>query len=178
MTFKRGDSVGYLATQLARLLTQRLASRIAAFGLAPAPFVALLEIARDPGLTQRDLVKRLAIEQGTMTATLARMERDGLIERRSRANDRRAQSIYPTRKALAALRSATAVAEQINHEALSVLSPDDRGYFIGLLSRVIDGMQDSTPAIDNTKGAHSRRSSVQVPAARPPRGRGRSEPYR
>jgi len=48
----------------------------------PAQFLALSELWGDDGLTQRELAERLGVEQATMANTLARMERDRLVERR------------------------------------------------------------------------------------------------
>jgi DNA-binding MarR family transcriptional regulator len=47
------------------------------------------------------LIDRLDIEQATMANTLARMERDGLIERRRHPTDKRAQQIFLTDRARA-----------------------------------------------------------------------------
>jgi MarR family transcriptional regulator for hemolysin len=45
------------------------------------------------------LLARVDIEQATMANTLARMERDGLIERRPHPSDKRAQLVFLTAKA-------------------------------------------------------------------------------
>jgi len=141
MKFARHDSAGYLANLLARLLAQALASEIAPLGLAPAQFTVLVELWREPGLTQRQLVERLDIEQGTMTATLARMERDGLILRRPHKDDGRARSIRLTAKAESALPKAIEAAMAVNSLALAPLSAGERRVLLTLMQRVIDGFR-------------------------------------
>jgi|KBSSwiStaDraftv2_1062776.scaffolds.fasta_scaffold1217357_2 DNA-binding MarR family transcriptional regulator len=141
MKFARHDSAGYLANRLARLLAQALASEIAPLGLAPAQFTVLVELWREPGLTQRQLVERLDIEQGTMTATLARMERDGLILRRPHKDDGRARSIRLTAKAESALPKAIEAAMAVNSLALAPLSAGERRVLLTLMQRVIDGFR-------------------------------------
>ncbi len=85
--------------QLARSMTRVLQSRAAQLGFSPGQFPVLLELWDEEGLTQRQLLDRVDVEQATMANTLARMERDGLIERRVHPNDKRAQQIFLTAKA-------------------------------------------------------------------------------
>jgi DNA-binding MarR family transcriptional regulator len=58
----------------------------------------LLELWNEDGLTQRELLDRLEVEQATLANTLGRMERDGLIERRQHPKDRRATCNFLTAK--------------------------------------------------------------------------------
>ena len=108
MDFEKTRSAGYLANHLARLFAQHLAAGIAPLGLAPAQFMALLELWREDGLTQAELCARLDVEQATMAGTLGRMARDGLIERRAHPVDRRAQTVHLTGRARALEAPATA----------------------------------------------------------------------
>ena len=139
MAFKKTESAGYLINHTARLFAQSLRERIAPFGLAPAQFMTLLELWRGDGLTQKDLVERLDVEQATMANTISRMERDGLIERRTHPDDGRARSIHTTDKARSLEVTATKSAKNVNEDLLSVLSPDEQKLFIEFMKRVIDG---------------------------------------
>ena len=76
--FDKHRSAGYLANHMARVFAHALAERIRPLGLAPGQFMTLIELWREDGLTQRDLVARLDVEQATMANTLKRMERDGI----------------------------------------------------------------------------------------------------
>jgi DNA-binding MarR family transcriptional regulator len=153
MAFVRSDSIGYLAARLSRLLIQAFHRRIASLRMAPAQFSVLLEVAQTPNLTQRDLVRRLDVEQGTMTNTLSRMARDGLIQRRTHPLDGRAQTIAPTAKAQASLPAAVAAAEAVNGEALSCLSESEQRQLIRLLQRVVEHCHDRQQA--EQLGTHS-----------------------
>lgn len=73
-------SLGYQVNHLARMLAQALRERIAPLGVVPGQFAQLLVLHEQDGLTQAQLCERVRIEQPTMANTLARMERDGLIE--------------------------------------------------------------------------------------------------
>jgi DNA-binding MarR family transcriptional regulator len=126
---------------MARLFANRLHDRIRPLGLSPARFPVLLELWVQDGLTQRELVERLDVEQATMANTLARMERDGLIERRPSPSDRRARLVFLTDRARQLRTDAMAAATAENRNALSGLSADEQAAFIDLMTRVIAAMQ-------------------------------------
>ncbi|MAZ16892.1 MAG: MarR family transcriptional regulator [Ahrensia sp.] len=140
MDFKKAESAGYLANHMARLFANALHERIRPLGLAPAQFMTLLELWEEDGRTQKDLVRRLDIEQATMANTLKRMERDGLIIRQENPKDRRAQLIRLTEKARALQDDATAAANAVNAIALGGLSEDERRVFIRMMTRVIGAL--------------------------------------
>ncbi|WP_026616731.1 MarR family winged helix-turn-helix transcriptional regulator [Ensifer aridi] len=115
MAFNRMESATYLASLVARSLARALQERGQKLGFAPGQFPILLELWSEDGLTQKQLLDRLDIEQATMANTLARMERDGLILRRRHPSDRRSQQIFLTERARemeAAAKEAAAAAEQ------------------------------------------------------------------
>ena len=93
MQFFKDQSAGFLANHIARIFARGLSARIRPLGLTTGTFPALLELWETDGLTQKQLVTRLDIEQATMANTLARMERDGLIARKKDATDGRVQRI-------------------------------------------------------------------------------------
>lgn len=133
-------SAGFIANHLARLFHQSLAVRIAPLGLAPAQFMVLLELWSEEGLTQRDLIERLHVEQATMANTLARMQRDGLILRRPVPGDRRSQGVWLTDKARALEAPARREADQVNASALAGLDSSERKALLSLMSRARAGL--------------------------------------
>lgn len=108
----RSESATWLASQLARGFTRALQARAAKLGFSPGQFPILLELWEEEGLTQRQLLDRVDVEQATIANTLARMERDGLIERRVHPRDKRAQQIFLTDKARSMREEALAAADE------------------------------------------------------------------
>lgn len=117
MDFDRTASATYLANLLAKAASRALHARADGAGFAPGQFPVLLELWNGDGLTQRELLDRLDIEQATMANTLSRMERDGLISRRRHPKDRRAQLVFLTSKGKALQETALAAASE-TEEAL------------------------------------------------------------
>ena len=99
MTHNRMESAAYLSALLAKGFSKSLATRANSLGFLPGQFPVLLELWNQDGLTQRELLDRLEIEQATLANTLSRMERDGLILRRQHPKDRRAICNFLTDKA-------------------------------------------------------------------------------
>jgi DNA-binding MarR family transcriptional regulator len=90
MTFERMDSATYLSGLMAKGFSRALSTRAAGLGFSVGQFPVLVELWQNDGLTQRQLLDLLDIEQATLANTLTRMVRDGLIERRPHPSDRRA----------------------------------------------------------------------------------------
>lgn len=141
MAFEKWKSPGYLANHMARLFAQGLHERIKPLGLAPAQFMTLLELWSDDGLTQRELVSRLDVEQATMANTLIRMERDGLIKRKPHPQDGRSQQVWLTTKARNLKGPAIEAAMAQNQTALAGLNAAERATFVELMSRTIAAMK-------------------------------------
>lgn len=139
--FEKSASAGYLANLMARLFAHRLSEAIRPLGLAPAQFMTLLELWAEDGLTQADLVARLAVEQATMAGTIARMERDGLLLRRPHPSDRRAQTLHLTAHAQALRGPASAAAAGVNRRALAALSAAERADFLHLTGKIIAALE-------------------------------------
>jgi DNA-binding MarR family transcriptional regulator len=137
----RAASAGHLSNWAARLFAAALADALRPMGVAPAQFMTLLELWSQEGLTQADLVARLDVEQATLAATLARMQRDGLIERRPHPVDRRARQLWLTPRARALKAPAIDAARTINAAALAALSPDEQAQLTAMLRRVVDALR-------------------------------------
>ena len=144
MTFERMNSAGYLVNHLARLFADALRERIAPLGIVPGQFPALLALWEKDGLTQKELLKLLDIEQATLANTLTRMERDGLVVRREHPSDARARTIHLTAKANGIRVAAYAAARETNEKALDELSSNERQQFLDSMKKVISAMDKSS----------------------------------
>ncbi len=120
MDFDRTQSAVYLASLLAKAASRALQQRAEGAGFAPGQFPVLLELWSGDGLTQRELLDRLDIEQATMAGTLARMERDGLVSRRRHPKDKRAQLVF-----------LTARGKKLREEALAAAHATEEALFQG-----------------------------------------------
>jgi len=135
------NSAGFLANQMARLFASGLARQLTAINLAPAQFMVLLELWQEDARTQVDLVAALDVEQATMANTLARMERDKLIERRPSETDKRVRIVVLTDKARKLQEAAMIGAQAQNTAALAGFSPEEVQMFLSLMRRTIRNLK-------------------------------------
>jgi DNA-binding MarR family transcriptional regulator len=139
--------LGYVVNHFARLMARDLEAHIKPHGIALGAFPALLHLWEKDGLTQKELVAKLGIEQPTLAATLTRMERDGLVTRQRDAGDGRVQRIRLTEKARALRKVAYAAATAVNTRAVSGLKTVEQQQLIELMGRVISTLE-TTPGRD------------------------------
>lgn len=132
------DSAAYLASQLAKGFTRSLQQRAAGLGFSPGQFPILVELWSEDGLTQKQLLERVDIEQATMANTLARMERDGLIERRPHPHDKRAQLIFLTPKATAMQADAVKAAVAADQELFKGFRTFERELLLEYIRRILE----------------------------------------
>ena len=137
MTFSKNRLAGYVVNHMARIFAHGLTARIKPLGLTAGTFPALLELWDQDGLTQKQLVERLDIEQATMANTLARMERDGLIVRKPDASDGRVRRVWLTEHAQSLRDPAIVAAQKENEARLECLTDDEKRQFISLAQKVI-----------------------------------------
>ena len=138
MIFDKNESAGYLVNHVARIFAAGLQNRIAPLGLTIGQFPILLELWIKDGVTQRDLLDKLALEQATLANTLNRMERDHLIVRKKNPADGRSQQIWLTDKAKAPRDRAYQAASEQNEHSLAPLSQAERAQFLELMRRIIE----------------------------------------
>lgn len=133
--FDHKQTLGYLCAQLARIAANRLREALTPLGLLPAQYTALAEIAQAEGMTQKDLVERLDLEQPGVARTLAGLEAMGWIERQGLGKGR-SQGLYLTERARATLPRANEVAETVDRQALASLTRTEAAQLLDELDQL------------------------------------------
>ena len=133
--------VGQLINRANRLLMRAGDSRLRPLGLASAqiPVVAMLK--HYGPMTQKQLAEMAQIEQPSMAQTLARMERDGLIERRADPADGRSSFVHLTALATGKLPEAQKALNQGERKMLAGLDEDETAVLLDLLQRVVANLE-------------------------------------
>ena len=133
--------MGYMLNWSARLVRRLADRRMKTLGLSAGHLPVINALAENEPMSQTALAVYASIEQPTMAATLTRMERDGLVERRADPGDGRSFlfSLTPaTRRKLPAMR---ATIEAIDAEVLGALPEGRRELFRKQLRATIEGME-------------------------------------
>jgi len=140
MDIDRSDSAGYMTNWAARLFARAIDRRLKPLGIATGQLPVFFALGAGGALTQKALAEIASIEQPTMAATLARMERDGLISRRADPKDGRSALVALTPTAFDKARQVRAAVDEVNAIALSALDPAERDAFRRMLSRVVEAL--------------------------------------
>ena len=142
MPLRPASSVGYQVNRLARLFEAALRQNIAAYGVVPGQFPALLALYERDGRTQRELCQVASVDQSTMAKTLARMRRDGLVREEPDPCDGRRTRYYLTPRAHA-LEPELAVA---GHEVIAVATRGIPAARLAAFDQTLADMADNLTA--------------------------------
>jgi DNA-binding MarR family transcriptional regulator len=143
MKFEKENSAGYLVNHMARLFAKGLQERITPLGIVIGQFPILLELWQRDGVSQKELLNELDVEQATLANTLNRMERDGLIKRTKHPADARAQQIWLTEQAMQHRDEAYQSAQDQNEAALGALNDAEQAQLMDFMRRIIGGLRPS-----------------------------------
>ena len=99
-----------------------LGRRVRPLGLSRATWMLLGLASRYDGLSQTELADRLGLEDASVVRLIDRLERDGLIERRTAA-DRRIRTVHVTDKAKPIVAEIGKAAAQLRQELYRDVKP-------------------------------------------------------
>lgn len=156
--------IGYLISDVARLMRTVFDRRVRHLGLTRAQWLALTRLYRRPGASQSDLADMLEIEKASAGRLIDRLEAGNWVERRPDARDRRINRVYLSGRSERVLQELWPIAEATNDEAMEDLTARERDVLTSLLGRMksrLQGIADST-ASDET-AADSETASEMVP---------------
>lgn len=108
-------------------------------GLTPLEFAALASIDEAPGIDQRRLATRLAIDAVSAGQIVSALERGGLVERRVDPADRRARRLTLTRRGARVRAHLRPLLLAAHDRILAPVSLRERAILVDLLARVIEG---------------------------------------
>ncbi|MFT9115383.1 MAG: MarR family transcriptional regulator [Acetobacter malorum] len=136
----REQSLGYMVNWTARLFAREMDDALRPFGLMSGQLPVIFALADGKPQPQRELVRLAAVEQSTMAKTLARMERDGLIQRTPDPNDRRSALISLSSSAADRLPDISAAVAAINARSHMHLTVENGELLLNLLRQVINNL--------------------------------------
>ena len=90
------ESIGFLLSQVCRLEHARAHELLEELGLYRGQYSILRALWKQDGLTHTELSRHSHVRPSTMTTTIQRMEKAGLVERKRDAEDQRVSQVYLT----------------------------------------------------------------------------------
>jgi MarR family transcriptional regulator, transcriptional regulator for hemolysin len=129
-------TLGFLVSDIARLLRRNMDRRLQSLHLTQAQWRAIVHLSRSEGMTQATLAESLEIQPITLTRLIDRMESAGWVERRMHPLDRRAVQIFLTAQAQPILEQMHSRAADTLSDALRGVSPRAQRQLVATLEQI------------------------------------------
>jgi DNA-binding MarR family transcriptional regulator len=118
-------SIGFLLSDVARLLRRVYDRRVEHLGLTRSQWRVLVHLYRREGCSQTELASILEIEKPTLGGLIDRLEANGWVARRADPGDLRAKRIVLTERVRPVIEDMERLANEVHVEALAGVSADD-----------------------------------------------------
>jgi DNA-binding MarR family transcriptional regulator len=129
-------SVGFTLSSTGFRVSRRFKEILAALELEPREFAILRSIGADEGRSQQASGERLGIAPSRMVAFVDELQARGLLERRSKPEDRRARALYLTARGRRVLSRAFARAQAFERELCADMGERERERLLAQLKRI------------------------------------------
>lgn len=146
------DSIGFLISDVSRLMRRRFDERARAIGVTRPQWRALTALSRREGINQGHLADLLEVEPITLCRMVDRLEDAGHVERRRDPGDRRAWNIFLTDQSRPLIQQLAAIADDLFATALAGVPAQDRERLTATLDRIRDNLSISEPGKDSAHG--------------------------
>lgn len=134
------DSLGFLISDVSRLLRKRFDERARLIGVTRQQWRTLSVLKRHEGSNQGMLAELLEVEPITLGRMIDRLEEAGWVERRRDPGDRRVWRIHLTDAAQPILLQLKGIADSLFVDAAEGISAEDQAKLHALLERLRDNL--------------------------------------
>jgi DNA-binding MarR family transcriptional regulator len=125
-----------------RSIRGRVDRSLQGMGLRLGQYQVLRHLWEHDGLTPREIAERLDVEMPTVTRTVQRMVRDGLVQRQAHPADARSVRIYLTERGSDLHTTLASLVEEQTERSLRGFSTDERAAFVRMLERISENSRD------------------------------------
>lgn len=137
----RGTTLNRLQTA-ARLTRTALAARLIAHGFYAGQEQVMIALSLEDGLTPGALSNRLGVRPPTVTKTVARLQAQGMVEKRASTSDQRQANIHLTEKGGEAIKAIEKALRKTEKQAFKGLDKKDQKQMAKLLARIEANLSD------------------------------------
>jgi MarR family transcriptional regulator, organic hydroperoxide resistance regulator len=128
--------IGYHLLQALRAHRRLAEAAFSEIGLYPGQEMLLFQLWQEEGVTQSQLVEKLCVEPPTVTKTLQRLEKAGIIERKQDAEDARVSRVYLTPKGEALKEQVQKIWRDLEARTTKNLSEVEQAFILRLLEQI------------------------------------------
>lgn len=142
------DYLGFNLRRAQAALFVDFARLTADLDLTPGQFSLLVLLAANPGISQSGLSRAFGLDKSTVSPSIDRLEKRGLVERTRTPNDRRFYALRLTRAGSELLERATERVERQESVMARALTADERRAMIDMLRRIEAALSQAGRAED------------------------------
>ena len=135
--FDRQTSFGWMINVVANQAAKVFDTELKKHGLTIALWPTMMCLWEEEGVTQSEISAKSKVENSTTTRTIDKLEKLGLVERRTDPNSRRSFRIYLTEQGLALKETLLPIPMAINKELLSSLEDTEQQEMLRLLQKMV-----------------------------------------
>jgi DNA-binding MarR family transcriptional regulator len=135
--FRDVDTLGFILCHADLKMKNNLLRKIKSFDITTEQWMIMNRLFEEGGISQKELSERTLKDQGSLTRTLDRMEKKGLVKRQVSPNDRRSFLIYLTDAGQTVRDQIVPIAVECIEEAVKGFTEEEVGILTTLLRRVI-----------------------------------------
>ena len=136
------QSIGFLLSDVSRLLRRNFHRRAEELGLSQAQWRALAYLSVQEGVKQVTLAESLELQPMTVARLIDRLQESGLVQRRPDPEDRRAFRLHLTAKAQPLLERMWEIAAETRKDAMNGFSEHDREHLADMLKGMKSNLLD------------------------------------
>ena len=155
--------IGYVISDVARLMRTVFDRRVRRLGLTRAQWLVMTRLYRRPGASQSELAEMLEVEKATAGRLVDRLEKNGWVVRRPDAVDRRINRLYLTAEAERVQARMWSIAQATVDDALVALSSAERQQLEELMNRVKARLLTMTDREAEPAGAAAASAEAMAP---------------
>jgi DNA-binding MarR family transcriptional regulator len=130
------DHVGYVVRRAQLAIFKDFIQTLAPVDIRPAQYSVLIVIGENPGLTQAELGRALAIKRANLVGMLNELERRKLARRVASPSDKRSHALYLTAHGRQMLQRYHKLALEHEKRATQALDPAEKRVLLELLARI------------------------------------------
>lgn len=141
MRIYKAEHLDSVFRQVSRMHHQAVSALLAGKGVYPGQPPLLRALAEQDGQIQKELAEKMSITPATLNVMIGRMEKAGLVERRSDPADQRISRVYITEAGRAANQSLRDVLDWMETTCFENFTMEERVIFRRLLLQMYENLK-------------------------------------
>ncbi|MBP2031414.1 DNA-binding MarR family transcriptional regulator [Clostridium algifaecis] len=137
---EKTDSLYIVFSQIMKLHYYRTYTLFEKIGIYPGQHALLFALSKNNGQSQKKLSEELCIKPATITVTIKRMEKIGLVERKHDTSDQRIYRVYITEKGRKICTELIRMMKVIDRECFGNFTYEEKIIMRRLLMQVRDNL--------------------------------------